>query len=68
MDETDRLIVDFIRGFAERHGYAPTVREILDATPGIKSLSTMHARLKRLIALRVLAGECQRARTLRVVT
>ena len=40
-------ILDFIRAYADEHGFAPSVREIGSAA-GIPSTSTVHAHLRRL--------------------
>ena len=47
LSSTATLIFDFITDFVRLEGYAPSVREICDAT-GIKSTSTVHSHLQRL--------------------
>jgi repressor LexA len=45
--ERQRVILDYLRGFVEEHGYPPTVREIGEAV-GLRSPSTVHAHLAQL--------------------
>jgi repressor LexA len=47
LSSTGTLIFDFITEFVRQEGYAPSVREICDAT-GIRSTSTVHSHLQRL--------------------
>lgn len=47
LSATATLIYDCITDFVRQEGYAPSVREICDAT-GIKSTSTVHSHLQRL--------------------
>ncbi len=47
LTSTGKLIYDFITEFVRTEGYAPSVREICDAT-GIRSTSTVHSHLQRL--------------------
>jgi repressor LexA len=47
LTSTGKLIFDFITEFVRTEGYAPSVREICDAT-GIRSTSTVHSHLQRL--------------------
>ena len=47
LSTTATLIYDFISEFVKQDGYAPSVREICDAT-GIRSTSTVHSHLQRM--------------------
>ncbi len=51
-------ILRFIIGYLEEHGYPPTVREIGDGV-GLKSKSSVHAHLTRMIADGVLETDAQ---------
>ena len=51
-------ILGFIVGYLEEHGYPPTVREIGDGV-GLKSKSSVHAHLTRMIADGVLETDAQ---------
>jgi repressor LexA len=75
LSKRQREIYDFVLGYADRHGYPPTVREIGEAV-GLASPSTVHAHLANLEragylkrdptkprALEVLARESSRAAT-----
>ena len=44
----DEEILQVIIGYIKEHGYSPTTREIGDAV-GLRSTSTVHFRLKRMI-------------------
>lgn len=47
LSKRQREIYDFVVGYADRHGYPPTVREIGEAV-GLASPSTVHAHLANL--------------------
>lgn len=58
-------VFEFIKESRERTGYAPSVRDIRDAV-GIKSTSTVHAYIKRLIDSGRLVKDDGKSRSLRV--
>lgn len=47
-NKTQKLMLDMIKDYISVHGYAPTIREIGNVV-GIKSTSTVHVHLKRLL-------------------
>lgn len=51
-----REIVDFLAQYLQKHGYAPTLREIADAI-GVSSLATVHEHISRLIDKGVLTKD-----------
>jgi SOS-response transcriptional repressor LexA len=63
--DRSRQALEFIASFHEEHGYAPTVREIGDAL-GLRSSSSAHKILKRLVAEGQLTGRPGTGRTLRI--
>ncbi len=58
LDVKDIRILEYIKGYFKKHGYAPTVREIQDGTE-IKSLSTIQLHMARLFRLDYLASEAE---------
>lgn len=62
MKRRDRILA-FIQTFTEEQGYAPTIREIADAV-GLRSTSTVHGHIERLVQKGLLSKETMRPRTL----
>ncbi len=63
--DRDREIYDFVRAYVARHGYAPKLREIGQAT-GIRSRGTVHRHLRALESEGLLAIEPDVARGARL--
>lgn len=63
--ERSRQALEFIARFHEENGYAPTVREI-GAALGLRSSSSAHEILKRMVAEGQLSGRPGTGRTLRI--
>lgn len=65
---TRQIILDFIIAYFQKHGYAPTIREIC-AGVGLASTSSVHAHIKTLKRLGYLETDAKDGspRTLRVV-
>ncbi|TAM47047.1 MAG: transcriptional repressor LexA [Gammaproteobacteria bacterium] len=63
--DRDREIYDFVRAYVARHGYAPKLREIGQAT-GIRSRGTVHRHLRALESEGLLAIEPDVARGTRL--
>ncbi len=63
--DRDREIYDFVRAYVARHGYAPKLREIGQAT-GIRSRGTVHRHLRALESEGLLAIEPDIARGTRL--
>ncbi len=63
--DRDREIYDFVRAYVTRHGYAPKLREIGQAT-GIRSRGTVHRHLRALESEGLLAIEPDVARGARL--
>jgi repressor LexA len=59
-------ILDFLRSFAQTHGYPPSVREIGDAI-GLSSSSTVHSHLQALINKGYIKRDASQARALLVM-
>src|SRR5919106_993918 len=66
LTERQREIYDFVVGYADRHGYPPTVREIGEAV-GLASPSTVHAHLANLERARMLKRDPTKPRALEIV-
>ncbi len=68
MDLTKRQkeIFDFIRKYARKYGYPPTVREIGQAM-GLHSPSTVHAHLAKLESLGLLRRDPTKPRAIEVL-
>jgi repressor LexA len=66
LTERQREIYDFVVGYADRHGYPPTVREIGEAV-GLASPSTVHAHLANLERAGYLKRDPTKPRALEVV-
>lgn len=63
LTERERVLVDFIRTFMEKNGYAPSYAEISEATGTYRS--TINRHLGRLRTKKVLTWQKGFARTLR---
>lgn len=61
-----REIVDYLAQYLQKHGYAPTLREIADAI-GVSSLATVHEHISRLVEKGVLAKDSNDSRDIRLV-
>ena len=61
-----RRIIDYIRAFADRNGYCPTIREIADAVH-LASPSAVAHQLRQLQAAGWISWVPGRARTLRIL-
>ena len=66
LTERQREIYDFVVGYADRHGYPPTVREIGEAV-GLASPSTVHAHLANLERAGYLKRDPTKPRALELV-
>jgi repressor LexA len=66
LSKRQREIYDFVVGYAERHGYPPTVREIGEAV-GLASPSTVHAHLANLERAGYLKRDPTKPRALEVL-
>src|SRR5918994_5414553 len=66
LTERQREIYDFVVGYADRHGYPPTVREIGGAV-GLASPSTVHAHLANLERAGYLKRDPTKPRALELV-
>lgn len=60
-------ILEFVISYFEEHGYCPSFREI-EAGVGLKSLSSVHYHIKKMIREGILETDCKgtQPRTLRV--
>ena len=65
IERADR-VVDFIRAYIRMHGYAPTVREIMDGV-GLASTAAVQYHLEKLRDSGVITWIPGRARTIRVL-
>lgn len=54
-----RVILDFITQFIQKNGYAPTLREVADAS-NLSSLATVHEHIQKLIAKGILKKDRRR--------
>jgi SOS-response transcriptional repressor LexA len=61
-----RAVLDFIEGFSDEKGYAPTFQEIADGI-GLKSLATVHKHINNLKSKGFLKQEHNRSRSVEVV-
>ena len=52
--------------YYKKHGYPPTVREIQDAT-GVKSISTIHYHIQKMIELGMLETDAENGRASRAI-
>ncbi len=66
LTKRQKEIFEFIRGYASKHGYPPTVREIGKAV-GLHSSSTVHAHLSKLEKLGVLKRDPTKPRAMEVL-
>jgi repressor LexA len=66
LTKRQKEIFDFIRRYAGKHGYPPTVREIGKAV-GLTSSSTVHAHLARLEKLGVLRRDPSKPRAIELL-
>ena len=66
LSKRQREIFDFVVGYADKHGYPPTVREIGEAV-GLASPSTVHAHLANLERAGYLKRDPTKPRALEVV-
>ena len=66
LTKRQKEIFDYIRRYASKHGYPPTVREIGKAV-GLHSSSTVHAHLAKLESLGVLRRDPSKPRALEVL-
>lgn len=58
-------IVEFVQGFIDEHQYSPSVREIAEGV-GLKGPGAIQATLQQMIRQRLLTGEPNKSRTIRV--
>jgi repressor LexA len=61
-----KQILDYVRRYLERHGFAPTIEEIGDHF-GLSSVATVHKHLTSLQAKGLLRREANRSRALEIV-
>ncbi len=66
LTQRQREIYEFVRGYVDRHGYPPTVREIGEAV-GLASPSTVHAHLANLERAGYLRRDPTKPRALELV-
>jgi len=66
MGARESEILTFIKGYIEEHGFAPTIREICDATC-CRSTSTVAYNLDSLERRGLITREQGKARTIRLV-
>ena len=66
LTKRQKEIFDFIRGYASKHGYPPTVREIGKAV-GLTSSSTVHAHLANLEKIGLLKRDPTKPRAIEVL-
>lgn len=66
MTDRQREILSLIRGHIDRHGYAPTLRELSRAT-GIGAISVIDYHLDKLVGAGLIVRDFGIARGLRVV-
>ncbi len=64
--ETQKIILEYIRGQIAMRGYPPSVREICDAV-GLKSTSTVHGHLKRLETKGLLRRDAMKPRAMEIL-
>lgn len=53
INNSDKLVLNFIKEYMEKHCYAPSVREICDGV-GLKSSSTVHGHISKMISMGLL--------------
>ncbi len=66
LTKRQKEIFEFIRGYASKHGYPPTVREIGKAV-GLTSSSTVHAHLANLEKIGLLRRDPTKPRTIELL-
>ncbi|MGD9892835.1 MAG: hypothetical protein AB7R89_13765 [Dehalococcoidia bacterium] len=66
IDTRDRQMMTFLAHYLSQHGYAPSIREVADAT-GFTSNSPVWTRLDRLRERGLVTWEPRKERTLRIV-
>ncbi len=66
LTKRQKEIFEFIRGYASKHGYPPTVREIGKAV-GLTSSSTVHAHLANLEKIGLLKRDPTKPRAIEVL-
>ena len=59
-------MLDFLNGYIEQNGYAPTIEETADHF-GLRSLATVHKHLTNLQAKGLIKRDCNRSRALELV-
>lgn len=65
--ETRKKIYDFIVSYIQEKQYPPSYREICEGT-GIKSTCGVHDHIHKLVEMGVISMECDKPRTIRVLT
>ena len=64
--QKDQLLLDFISGFTLKHGYPPTIQEMVEHL-GYKSTGSIYSRLMRLERDGYISWKERSARTMKVL-